>query len=224
MSDDDKPQEVVAEGKTVDEAVKRGLIASGWQLEQIAVEVLDPGSRNVWGDNRLARVRLSRKTANPVELARQITAGMLERMGLSGQVQIDQRPDHIRVLVQGDGLEEALVGGGRRGARRASAPGGSHRVEAEWQPSDGERRPRRISRTTGAPAQGHGLRDRRSGTANRRKGADRGDGRCGAPGRAPGTQRGPRHHDVRPRRGAGEADCHRADRPGTAPRGAEARG
>jgi hypothetical protein len=39
-----------------------------------------------------------------------VTAEILERMGLSGRVRAERRPDHIQVLVEGDGLEEKLIG------------------------------------------------------------------------------------------------------------------
>ena len=110
MFEDEKPLEVEAEGKTVDEAVRKGLIISGWTREQVTVEVLNTVSQGTWVSSALARVRLSRKTGDALELARQVTADILERVGLSGQVQAERRPDHIQVIVQGDGLEEKLVG------------------------------------------------------------------------------------------------------------------
>jgi spoIIIJ-associated protein len=109
MIDDEASEAAITEGKTVDEAIRRGLIATGWSRDQVTVEVVDPGSRTPWVNQGLARVRLSRKTADPFELADRITAGILRRVGLEGRVSVEQRLDHIRVLVQGEGLEKALV-------------------------------------------------------------------------------------------------------------------
>ena len=110
MMDDEVPEAAaITEGKTVDEAIRRGLIATGWSRDQVTVEVVDPGSRTSWVNQGLARVRLSRKTADPFELADRITAGILRRVGLESRVSVEQRIDHIRVMVQGEGLEAALV-------------------------------------------------------------------------------------------------------------------
>jgi spoIIIJ-associated protein len=110
MFEDEKPLEFEAEGKTVDEAIRKGLIMSGWTREQVAVEVLNSVKQGTWVSNALARVRLTRKTGDALDLARRVTAEILERVGLSGQVQAERRPDHIQVVVQGDGLEEKLIG------------------------------------------------------------------------------------------------------------------
>jgi spoIIIJ-associated protein len=138
MFDDDRPreQEFITEGKTVDEAVRKGLIASGWTREQVAIDVLDSGSRSVWVGSGLARVRLRRKTVDALDLARLVTAEVLERMGLNALVRAEQRSDHIQVLVQGDELDEALVGGGGEPldalqhlvARIVSKQSGSHQM------------------------------------------------------------------------------------------------
>lgn len=110
MLEDDKPRDVEVEGKTVDEAVRKALIMTGWTRDQIAIEVLNRGGGGAWAGGAQARVRVSRKSGDALELARKVTADVLERMGLSGMVQAEVRPDHIRVVVQGDELEEKLVG------------------------------------------------------------------------------------------------------------------
>ena len=84
-------EETIVEGKTVDEAVRKGLILSGWTKEQVTVEVLDPGSHGPWVNAGLARVRLSRRTANAFQLASEVTAGILRQVGLEGRARVEQR-------------------------------------------------------------------------------------------------------------------------------------
>jgi spoIIIJ-associated protein len=111
MIHEDTPESTVAEGKTVDEAVRKGLIASGWSKEQVAIEVLDPGSHGPWVNTAVARVRLSRRTADAIQLASEVTAGILRQVGLDGHARVERRPDHLHVMVEGEGLEAALVSG-----------------------------------------------------------------------------------------------------------------
>jgi spoIIIJ-associated protein len=101
--------EAVAEGKTVDEAVRKALIATGWARDQVTIEVLDSGARSAWVSSSVARVRLHRKTGDAFALAKEVTAELLKRVGLEARIQVESRPDHIRVQVQGDNLEDVLL-------------------------------------------------------------------------------------------------------------------
>ena len=104
-------ESTIAEGKTVDEAIRKALILSGWTKEQVTVEVLDQGSQGPWVSAGLAKVRLSRRTADAFQLASEITSGILRQVGLEGRARVEQRPDHLHVMVEGEGLEDALVSG-----------------------------------------------------------------------------------------------------------------
>jgi spoIIIJ-associated protein len=109
MLENDKPQAAEAEGKTVDEAVRKALIATGWKRDQVTVDVLDAGGHSTWVSGSVARIRLRRKTADAFDLAQEVTAELLRRIGLTAQVKAEKRPDQIQVQVQGEHLDEALL-------------------------------------------------------------------------------------------------------------------
>ncbi len=111
MQEHDSPQaeSAEAEGKTVDEAVRKALIATGWKRDQVTVDVLDHGGRSAWVSDSVARVRLRRGTADAFDLARQVTTELLRRIGLPAQVKVEKRPDHLHVHVQGERLDEVLL-------------------------------------------------------------------------------------------------------------------
>lgn len=109
MLENEKPDPAEAEGRTVDEAVRKALIATGWKRDQITVDVLEPGGRSTWETSALARIRLRRKTADALDLAQEVTAELLKRVGLAARVKAEQRPDHIHVQVQGEHLDEVLL-------------------------------------------------------------------------------------------------------------------
>lgn len=111
MQEHDSPQaeSAEAEGKTVDEAVRKALIATGWKRDQVTVDVLDHGGRGAWVSDSVARVRLRRRTADAFALAQQVTTELLRRIGLPAQVKVEKRPDHLHVHVQGERLDEVLL-------------------------------------------------------------------------------------------------------------------
>ncbi len=109
MSEDERPLSAEAEGKTVDEAVRKALIATGWTRDQIAVEVLDHGQRSAWVSGTVVRVRIHRKSADAFSLAKEVTTELLKRVGLNARIETEQRPDHIRVHVHGDELSQVLL-------------------------------------------------------------------------------------------------------------------
>ena len=91
MQEQDTPQteSAEAEGKTVDEAIRKALIATGWNRDQVAVDILDPGGRSAWVSDSVARVRLRRRTADAFDLAQQVTTELLRRVGLPAQVRVE---------------------------------------------------------------------------------------------------------------------------------------
>lgn len=111
MQEHDNPQSesAEAEGKTVDEAIRKALIATGWKRDQITVDILDHGGRSAWVSGSVARVRLRRRTGDAFDLAQQVTTELLRRIGLAAQVRVEKRPDNLHVHVQGERLDEVLL-------------------------------------------------------------------------------------------------------------------
>lgn len=101
-----RPESIEASGRTVDEAIERALSSLGAQRSQVDVVVLDEGSRGVLGIGaREARVRLSRRSGG-AEIVGAVARDLLGFMGISAGVSVEERPEGIRVNVEG-----ANVGG-----------------------------------------------------------------------------------------------------------------
>ncbi len=96
------------EGRTPDEAVRRALMERCWSRDEVTVEVIDPGSRALFGEGGLARVRVSRG-ADPVHLAETVTAEILNRMGLEAQVAAARVDNGISVSIQSGASDAGLT-------------------------------------------------------------------------------------------------------------------
>ena len=106
-------KQVEASGRSVEEAIGRARASLGVTHADVDVEVLDPGSRGMFGlGAREARVRLTLK-AGPAAVAQQLTERLLQAMGFAGTVQVHERNDAVSVEIRGQNLG-ALIG--RRGA------------------------------------------------------------------------------------------------------------
>ncbi len=101
-----RPESAEASGRTVDEAIERALSSLGAQRSQVDIVVLDEGSRGVLGIGaREARVRLSRRSGG-ADAVGAVARDLLGLMGISADVSVEQRPEGLRVNVEG-----ANVGG-----------------------------------------------------------------------------------------------------------------
>jgi len=106
-------RQVEATGRTVEEAVERGLVQLGAAVEDVTVEVLDPGTRGMLGlGAREARVRLSLREG-AAAVAHRLAAQLLKAMGFTAAVRARQADDTVTVEIRGQELG-ALIG--RRGA------------------------------------------------------------------------------------------------------------
>ena len=108
----EQPTVVEGEGRTADEAVRRLLMATAWSRSECEIEVLDPGSRSLFGEPRPARVRISRGSQDVTQLTGDVTRGVLEHMGLHCQIDVSVNEDHIAVTVEGDEDERLLENDG----------------------------------------------------------------------------------------------------------------
>jgi spoIIIJ-associated protein len=102
------------EGRTVDEAIDRGLRETGLSREQVTVEVLDEGSRGVLSifGARPARVRLQelRAGAAAATAAERVITRMLDLMGLPSDVSVRTDSGRIEAAVNGSGADGLLIG------------------------------------------------------------------------------------------------------------------
>lgn len=88
-------------GRTVDEAIERGLRSLGVERGHVDVEVVDEGSRGVLGIGaREARVRVTLRPGK-AEIAGVVARDVLGFMGISAGVNVEEGPESIRVSVEG---------------------------------------------------------------------------------------------------------------------------
>lgn len=114
-------REVVASGRTVEEAIAAALQRAGLSREEAEIHVLDEGSKGVFGIGaREARVRVVPRSEVPDEpadartlaAATEITRTLLAKMGFSASVSAHATERGLFVEVQGDDLGLLI---GRRG-------------------------------------------------------------------------------------------------------------
>jgi spoIIIJ-associated protein len=110
-------------GKTIDDAIAKGLAAWNVSREEVDIEVVREGSRGVLGlGGAEARVRLTRRAASVTTPdartdAQDILEGLLSRMGIRARVEIQpateaEGPDAFVLNIVGDDLGMLI---GRRG-------------------------------------------------------------------------------------------------------------
>ncbi|MDR5682534.1 MAG: RNA-binding cell elongation regulator Jag/EloR [Armatimonadota bacterium] len=112
-------REVVATGRTVEEAIAAALERVGLTREDVEIHVLDEGSRGVFGlGGREARVRVAPKSALPegepadaatIAAAIEITRGLVQRMGFDATTTGHATERGLHLDVRGEGLA-ALIG------------------------------------------------------------------------------------------------------------------
>ena len=98
-------------GKTVEEAIQKGLSKIGLPREKVSIEVVDKGAKGVFLflGGRAARVRI-RPRVSDVERVREITQGILERMGFTAPVRAQTAEGSIDVEIGNTGSDGLLIG------------------------------------------------------------------------------------------------------------------
>lgn len=98
-----------AVGKTIDEAIASGLEQLGMSLGDVEVEVLEEGSKGLFGIGaKQAKVRLTEKDS-PALRAEQFLTTVAGYMGMDIQVNIEDDGDHMHIDMIGDG-QGTLIG------------------------------------------------------------------------------------------------------------------
>ena len=87
-------------GKSIEEAVKMALEELNAREEDVEIEILDEGNRGLLGiiGNKMAKVKVSRKNEYG-EKARAYIEGIIRRMGIQAQVEIEEnsRPGRFHI-------------------------------------------------------------------------------------------------------------------------------
>jgi len=106
--------EIVSEGKNVDDAIGKGLERLGVTREEAEWEVLEEGTQGVFGliGAKQARVIVRKKSANGDVSAKieEMITNLLRLMGISGQVSIKLEDDIHRVDIETAGVDGLLIG------------------------------------------------------------------------------------------------------------------
>src|SRR5690554_649286 len=79
-------------GKTVEEAIREGLIELGATRDNVDIEVIDKGSKGFLGlvGSKMARVRI-RKKSNPIDTAVKFLEGILENMKIQADIDVKEK-------------------------------------------------------------------------------------------------------------------------------------
>jgi spoIIIJ-associated protein len=108
---DEKTSGIIEEGKTVKDAVDRGLAALGIAESDAHIIVLDEGPRGILKllGGRKARVKIVPAVDEDERIQRMVD-GLMSRMGLGGQVTVSVGEKRILVSIETAGLDGLLIG------------------------------------------------------------------------------------------------------------------
>lgn len=122
-------REVVTQGKTLDEAVQKGIEELGIDKDEADVEVLDVGGSGLMGRIRgkNARVRVKIKDARGARL-QEVTREILRLMEIEADVMLDGQEGNFRIEIASEGADGLLIG--RRGETLEALQHIVHRIVA----------------------------------------------------------------------------------------------
>lgn len=101
-------------GKTVDEAIFNGLDLLGMEIDQVDIEILDEGSRGLFGIGS-SRSRVCLTVREEPELgvkAKEFILGVLEKIGLKSTMEVLEEEGVLKLKLKGEELGILI---GRRG-------------------------------------------------------------------------------------------------------------
>jgi spoIIIJ-associated protein len=106
--------QIVDEGKTVDEAIEKGLQRLGLSREQVEVDVLEEGAKGVFGLIGLKQARVVlRKRDDTDEVngkIEEMITNLIRLIGLSSQARITVEGDVHKVNIDTAGVDGLLIG------------------------------------------------------------------------------------------------------------------
>lgn len=93
-------------GKTIDEAVQLALTDLSVSRDRVEVEILEVPSRAFWGfiGGKLAKVRITLKKINPVEVAKNFLNDVFLAMGMTVTIEKLSASEHITLSLRGKDL------------------------------------------------------------------------------------------------------------------------
>ena len=97
---------VEKESRTVEDAITEGLIELGTTRKNVEIEILDKGSRGLFGliGAKMAKVRLTKKV-NPVDLAVNFLKDVFDKMNLDAEIIVEEKEEGNYVFnIQGDDM------------------------------------------------------------------------------------------------------------------------
>lgn len=108
------PDQVIDEGKTVDDAIEKGLQRLGLARDEVDVEVLKKGSRGMLNliGARQAKVIIRRKdnSAEVTAKLEEMVSNIMDLMGVNSQVSVEAEEDLHRVIIDTAGVDGLLIG------------------------------------------------------------------------------------------------------------------
>jgi spoIIIJ-associated protein len=94
--------ELMAKGKTVDEAIANGLKEMGLSLDEVEIEILDDGSGSLLGFGK-TKVMLTRKMGNAGK-AEEFLTEIFAKMGVSANLNVEESEEEISIDIIGSSL------------------------------------------------------------------------------------------------------------------------
>ncbi len=94
--------EIIAKGKTVDEAISKGLDEMGLSLDEVEIEILEDGGGSLLGFGK-AKVMLTRKKG-VTNSAENFLTEVFARMGVSANLNIDETDEMVSIDIIGNNL------------------------------------------------------------------------------------------------------------------------
>ena len=87
-------------GKTVNDAIKEGLLYMNVSEQDVDIEILDEGSKGIFGiiGTKLARVKISTKTIQLAEKAKAFLNGIISSMKVDAQIEVQEDDKFIYII------------------------------------------------------------------------------------------------------------------------------
>lgn len=112
--DSSRPDEILAEAKTVDDAIEKGLARLGVTADAVEIKVIDKGSRGVLGliggSQARVQIKLKDETAAIVKRIEEMSENLLRLMDVSCRVSVDTEDDTYVVDIETAGADGLLIG------------------------------------------------------------------------------------------------------------------